>query len=95
MKIVTIKETVKDVETNPQERPNSFSKIHNFTAGPPLSAEDFGRMQTMSSVSVTIPDREVKIKHVTSAARVDEGDVLFLLSPLLYALFPSFRGGGL
>ena len=88
MKIVTNKETVKDVESNPQERPNSFSKIHNFTAGPPLSAEDFGRMQTLSSVSVTIPDREVNIKHVTSAARVDEGDVLFLLFLLLYTLFP-------
>ena len=70
----------KNVETKPQERPNKFSKLHNFTAGPPLSAEDFGRMKTMSSVSITIPDREVKIKHVVSAARGDEGDFLFLLS---------------
>ena len=74
---------MKDVETSPQERPNSFSKCHNFTAGPHLSAEDFGRMQTMLSVSVTIPDREVKIKHVKSAVRAAEGDVLFLLSPFL------------
>ena len=68
---------VKDVETNPQERPNKFSKIHNFTAGPPLSAEDFGRMKTMSSVSVTIPDRDIKIKHVAAESSDVQGAVLF------------------
>ena len=64
--VVTAKAMGKNVETKPQERPNTFSKLHNFTAGPTLSVEDFGRMKTMSSVSVTIPDREVKIKHVAS-----------------------------
>ena len=68
---------VKDVESNPQERPNKFSKLHNFTAGPPLSAEDFGRMKTMSSVSVTIPDRDIKIKHVAAASSDVQGAVLF------------------
>ena len=85
---------VKDVETNPQDRPNKFSKLHNFTSGPPLSAEDFGRMKTISSVSVTIPDSEVKIKHVASATSVDEGDVLFLLSQLGLIIFPCWEGGG-
>ena len=79
---------VKELETKPKERPNKFSKLHKFTAGPPLSAEDIGRMKTMSSVSVTIPDSEVKIKHVASATSVDEGDVLFLLSQLVLIIFP-------
>ena len=65
--VVTAKAMGKDVETKPHERLNTFSKLRNFTAGPTLSAEDFGRMQTMSSVSVTLPDSEVKIKHVASA----------------------------
>ena len=37
-------------------------------------------LKTISSVIITIPNMEVKIKHVASAASVDEGDVLFKLS---------------
>jgi len=39
-------------------------RIHNFTVGPPLTVEDISRMKTMSSVSITIPQSEVKIKQV-------------------------------
>ena len=41
-------------------------RIHNFTVGPPLTVEDISRMKTMSSVSITIPQSEVKIKQVQS-----------------------------
>ena len=68
---------MKEVENKHHEVPNKLSKLHNFTAGPLLSAEDFGRMKTMSSVSITIPEREVKIEHDAKAATGVQGTVLF------------------
>ena len=69
--VQTPDETKEDSETI--RRPKSLSKTHIFTAGPPLSAEDLGRMKTLSCVSLTIPDREVKIRHISSPASVDKG----------------------
>ena len=69
---VPIHDETKD-DSQTIRRPKSFSKTHIFTAGPPLSAEDLGRMKTLSCVSLTIPDREVKIRHISSPSSMDKG----------------------